>query len=111
MQQQLKDTDTHNLKNSLPSNQLVSARLRISKPMYSNSRKLYYYGLFNPSTPFSSQTQISTLLGEGNVPTQSLKVQNSMAGLLTVVGTSLVISSLLPTAFSQPADEHLLEGH
>lgn len=41
------------------------------------------------------------LLGEGYAPTQSLKVQNSPAGLLTVVGITLVISSLLPTAFSQ----------
>lgn len=48
------------------------------------------------------------LLSEENVPTQSLKVQNSKAGLPTAVGITLAISSLLPTDFSQPADEHLL---
>lgn len=61
--------------------------------------------------PLSSQTLISMLLGEQNAITQSLKVQNSLAGILNVVGITLVISSLLPTAFSQPADEHFLKGH
>lgn len=55
------------------------------------------YSTFPPPSP---QTLISILLGEGNVPTQSLKVQKSMAGPLIAVGITLVTSSLLPTTFS-----------
>lgn len=66
------------------------------------------YSTFPPPSP---QIVISMLLGAGNVPTQSLKVQNSTAGPLTAVGITLVISSLLPTTFSQPADGRLLKGH